>query len=59
MASSNTGKNVRWVALDHGYWGCKLHLSFDQGKTWNEIVAPMYPEDEEISQGVAGTLKYI
>jgi len=33
-----------YVALDHGHFGVKLHRSDDNGKSWNEIAVPVYPE---------------
>lgn len=33
-----------YAALGHGHFGSKLHRSIDEGKTWNEISAPKYPE---------------
>lgn len=51
--------NVLWCGLDHGHWGCKLHRSKDEGKTWEEIDAPKYPEGAEIKDGVPATLRYI
>ena len=37
----NTG--TWWALLDHGHWGCKMHRSPD-GKNWEEVEAPKYPE---------------
>ncbi len=48
-----------WACLDHGHWGCKLHRSKDEGKTWEEVTAPAYPEGEEVKEGVAAKLDYI
>ena len=36
-----------YAALDHGHFGCKLHRSRDDGKTWQEIATPQYPEMPE------------
>ena len=33
-----------WACLDHGHWGTKLHRSRDGGTSWEEILAPKYPE---------------
>jgi len=33
----------RFVALDHGHFGNKLHRSRDEGRTWEEIAVPEYP----------------
>lgn len=48
-----------WVALDHGHWGNKLHFSPDQGKNWQEIEAPKYPEGSMIKEEVPANLRYI
>lgn len=48
-----------WVSLDHGHWGCKLHKTEDEGKTWNEVTPPKYPEGEEVKDEVPATLDYI
>ncbi|MBI4006783.1 MAG: exo-alpha-sialidase [Gammaproteobacteria bacterium] len=48
-----------WAMLDHGHWGCKLHRSPDQGRTWKEIEAPKYPEGEVIKDNIPATLKYL
>ncbi len=47
-----------WAAIDHGHWGQKLHRSRDWGATWEEVVAPKYPEGAEVKDGVAATLRY-
>jgi len=33
-----------WVALDHGHFGSKLQRSRDDGRTWEEVGVPTYPE---------------
>ncbi len=48
-----------WAMLDHGHWGCKIHRSMDQGKSWEEITAPKYPDGEIIKENKPATLKYI
>lgn len=53
----NTGS--WWACLDHGHWGCKLHYSTDQGKSWVETDAPRFPEGSEITEGVPATVKYL
>ena len=35
-----------YAALDHGHFGCKMHRSDDDGKTWQEIETPAYAEDD-------------
>ena len=53
-------RNGHWWAMqDHGHWGCKLHRSEDEGKTWQEFEAPKYPEGEEIKDDGPATLKYL
>lgn len=53
-------RNGRWWAcLDHGHWGVKLHYSDDRGQTWQETIAPAYPEGEEIKDGVSATTRYL
>jgi photosystem II stability/assembly factor-like uncharacterized protein len=32
-----------YAALDHGHFGVKLQRSDDQGETWHELGAPVYP----------------
>jgi photosystem II stability/assembly factor-like uncharacterized protein len=32
------------AALEHGHFGCKLHVSNDGGTTWDERAVPKYPE---------------
>ena len=44
---ANTG--TWWALLDHGHWGTKLHRSAD-GKNWEELESPKYPEGEEIKE---------
>jgi hypothetical protein len=48
-----------WACLDHGHWGCKLHVSTDEGTSWTEVAAPTYPEGEEIKDGLPASLKYM
>lgn len=52
----NTG--YWWALLDHGHWGCKVHRSKD-GKNWEELEAPKYPEGEEIKDGVPASTKLL
>jgi len=33
-----------FAALNHGHFGVKMHRSSDQGRTWQEIGTPAYPE---------------
>jgi len=48
-----------WACLDHGHWGVKLNRSIDQGKTWEEISAPKYPEGYEVKKDVPAKNEYI
>ena len=48
-----------WACLDHGHWGCKIHFSKNEGKSWQEVNAPKYPEGEEIKEGVPASVKYL
>ena len=48
-----------WACLDHGHWGQKLHRSQDQGKTWEEVEAPKYPEGTEVKEGVTAAVRYL
>lgn len=48
-----------WAALAHKHWGQKLHYSSDEGKTWEEVRSPKYPEGTEAKKGVPATLKFI
>lgn len=48
-----------WACLDHGHWGCKLHRSSDQGKSWEEIEAPKFMEGMEVKEGVPAAVKYL
>lgn len=41
----DTRNNCWWVCLAHKHWGAKLHRSFDEGKYWEPIDTPRYPED--------------
>jgi len=43
-----------WCCLDHGHWGQKLSRSRDDGKTWEEVPSPAYPEGAEIPVGFPG-----
>lgn len=52
----NTG--TWWALLDHGHWGTKVHCSKD-GKSWEELAAPKYPDGEEIKHGVPAATKLL
>ncbi len=36
-----------YAALEHGHFGVKLHRSRDEGQSWSEIAAPVYPPQPE------------
>ena len=52
-------KNVWWVCLAHRHWGQKLHCSYDQGETWEQVAMPKYPMEAEIKPGKRASLKKI
>ncbi|MGI9015291.1 MAG: WD40/YVTN/BNR-like repeat-containing protein [Phycisphaerales bacterium] len=43
LAMSDPRDGAIYAALDHGHFGAKLHRSDDDGATWKEIAAPVYP----------------
>jgi photosystem II stability/assembly factor-like uncharacterized protein len=36
-----------YAGVNHGHFGCKLHRSTDEGRTWAEISAPAFPPRAE------------
>jgi hypothetical protein len=48
-----------WASLDHGHWGQKLSRSRDEGRTWESITPPVYPENSESKPGKKAVLRYI
>jgi hypothetical protein len=41
-------RDGRWyVAVEHGHYGTKLHVSSDRGTTWSEVSCPAYPPKPE------------
>jgi hypothetical protein len=34
---------ARYIALEHGHFGCKMQRSRDGGQSWQEIATPAYP----------------
>ncbi|GJM35061.1 MAG: hypothetical protein DHS20C18_40620 [Saprospiraceae bacterium] len=48
-----------WVCLTHRHWGLKLHRSSDQGKSWEALPVPKYPEDAQLQSGQPATLRKI
>lgn len=47
LAMSDPRDGAWYAALDHGHFGVKLQRSEDEGKTWEEIAVPAYPEPPE------------
>ena len=47
-----------WALIDHGHWGCKVHRS-QNGKDWEELEAPKYPEGEMVKEGMPASTKYL
>ncbi len=47
-----------WALLDHGHWGTKVHRSAN-GKDWEELETPKYPEGEEIKEGMPAATKLL
>lgn len=48
-----------WAFQDHGHWGVKMSVSKDKGQNWEEVPAPVFPEGEEVKDGVEATLRYV
>ena len=53
-----------YAALDLGHFGCKLHRSTDQGRSWNELAVPTYAAEDTVPVGdgkpeLPATLKLI
>jgi len=59
MAYVDKPNNIWWACLDHGHWGSKMHRSFDEGNSWEEVDAPRYPEGEEVKKDVPASLNYL
>ena len=59
MAFVDRESETYWACLDHGHWGCKLHKSTDNGKTWEEVDSPKYDEGEEVKEGVPASINYL
>lgn len=51
--------NTWWACQDHGHWGCKLSKSDDEGKTWQEVESPKYPEDAILKEHEPASTKYL
>ena len=48
-----------WVGLAHRHWGQKMHRSVDQGRSWEQVATPVYPEGTVIKSGKPASLKKI
>lgn len=50
-----TGVDARdgswYAALELGHFGCKLHRSTDQGRSWSELAVPAYGSDDVVAVG--------
>jgi hypothetical protein len=44
LADHRGGTKAWYAALGHGHFGVKVHRSADEGKTWEEVATPKYPE---------------
>ena len=44
------------AALNLGHFGVKLHASDDEGRGWNEVAVPTYPEQPADAEGPAWKL---
>ena len=51
--------HIWWVGLAHRHWGHKLHFSKDEGKIWDAVPMPSYPDDAEYRPGKRAVLKKI
>lgn len=38
-----------WVGVNHGHWGPKLHISKNNGKSFEELITPKFPEGSKDS----------
>jgi photosystem II stability/assembly factor-like uncharacterized protein len=59
LAYADTRHNTWWVGLAHRHWGQKLHYSQDEGRSWQAVPMPRYPEGAMIKPGKPATLKKI
>jgi hypothetical protein len=59
IAYADSRNGAWWACLDHGHWGVKLHRSYDRGATWEEVIAPSYPEGETAKEGLPATTRYM
>lgn len=59
MLFSDPRNGAWWLGLAHKHWGQKLHRSFDQGRSWEEVAVPRYPRGSEVRPGKAASLRQI
>ena len=48
-----------WACLAHRHWGQKIHRSYDQGNSWEQVKTPVYPKDAQLKSGNPATLRKI
>lgn len=58
-AAFDPRNQMLWALLDHGHWSVKLHRSPDCGATWQEVAAPVYPEDAVMGDGKPAATSYL
>ncbi len=51
--------NTWWAGLAHRHWGQKLAYSTDEGKNWQQVAPPIYPQEAKLSSGKSAVLKKI
>lgn len=59
MVLDDARDGTLYAALNLGHFGVKLHRSRDDGKTWDELEAPVYPPQPEGAQGAPWKLVQI
>ena len=57
--NSDSSNGTWWLGLAHRHWGQKLHVSKDEGETWQMLPPPKYPANAFLSSGKNATLKKI
>ncbi len=50
MSLADARDGTWYAAIDHGHFGTHLHRSSDEGKQWDEIAVPQFPEGETVPQ---------
>ncbi len=51
MILTSKNQKIWYAALNIGHFGVKLHRSNDQGKSWQEVAVPKYPQVEDKQKG--------